>query len=60
MTRRRAYCVTAQLTVEVFNALTAWRDRDGVPKSSLIQLLVREGLQRRGFIKPDAEKPMGA
>jgi hypothetical protein len=57
MARRRADCVTAQLTREVFDALTAWRDRDGVPKSSLIQILVREGLQRRGFIKPDPQQP---
>lgn len=60
MVRRRAHCVTALLTADVFNALTAWRDRDGLSKSSLIQILVREGLQQRGFIKPDQQQPTGA
>ena len=48
--RSRAYLVTALLTKDVAQALEAWKVRDGISKSTLVQILVKEGLEKRGLL----------
>jgi hypothetical protein len=48
--RSRAHLVSALLTADVAQALEAWKVRDGISKSTLVQILVKEGLEKRGLL----------